>query len=109
MELKSLSGKGCILYYNDYNAIIGINLSNINDVSNTELSNFSLPDGVTPFSDIYIFLPIMTSGWTPNGQIAYILIRQGTSVADIRYNGNQLNSAVITGYYAIPRELLSIT
>lgn len=107
--MKTLSGHGCVLYYNDFSALIRINMSNISVASDDILSGFSLPDGATPILDIYILLPIMTGGWTPTGQIAYINISTGQSQATIRYNGDQVNNAVISGYYPIPRDLLSIT
>lgn len=107
--MKTLSGQGCVLYYNDSSALIRVNILNISVASDSILSGFSLPDGVTPILDIYISLPIMTSGWVPTGQTAYIIIATGQSEATIRYNGDQINKAVIAGYYPIPRDFLRIT
>lgn len=109
--LNILNGTGLTVYYNSSILILNFNAQNISCGNNSVLESIILPENVRPTSDRYVMIPILSSGWVPTNQIAYLAFNQGNAKPILRVSNDveSVSNIVLIGSYAFPNGFFTVT
>lgn len=113
MEMKTLPGTGCALYYNDYEVFIEINAKAASTVDGI-LDTLQLPENVKTTQQntnaVWFTLPILGQNWSPLKENAYITFATDNSgKANVRFSNNTLSNINLIGSFSFPRSFFIIS
>lgn len=109
--LNVSNGTGVAAYYNSSVLILNFNAQNISCDNNSVLENIILPENVRPTADRYVTIPILSSGWVPTNQIAYLAFNQGNAKPIFRVSNDvaSVSNIVLIGSYVFPDGFFMVT
>lgn len=113
MEMNSLPGTGCTLYYNDYEVFIEINTNAASTVDGI-LDTLQLPEKVKTKEQntnaVWFTLPILGQNWNPLKENAYISFAASEDgKANVRFSNNSLSNINLIGSFSFPRSFFIIS
>ena len=107
-------GTSCDVWINSSVAILRINASNVTASTNDVLSTIELPSAISIASnaEAHIVVPILSTSWIPNGQIAYLFFNGDTYSKSPRIrvtNSASVSGVVLQGNFAFPRNYFTVS